>query len=150
MHALTNHQGVDAVLDPVGGSNLPKSWRVLKPDGAMVLFGGSSLHPREEGKLGGMFMFVWTLFTSKIAGWFSRQSFTFYVILDHNDASKVLLLLSTSNRAHLRGASLGAELGGGCHGPIIVLVMARVRQNGESFLINSVISNLMQLISGMG
>jgi len=27
------------------------------------------------------------------------------------------------------------------HGPIIVLVMARVRQNGESSLLNSVISN---------
>ena len=41
----------------------------------------------------------------------------------------------------LRGASLGARLSGGCHGPIKVLVMARVRQNGESFLRYSVISN---------
>jgi len=42
--------------------------------------------------------------------------------------------------AHLRGASLGAELSRGYHGPIIVLEMARDRQNGESS-INSVISN---------
>jgi hypothetical protein len=32
------------------------------------------------------------------------------------------------------------------HGPIIVLVMARVRQNGESSFINSVISNQSQLL----
>jgi len=43
-------------------------------------------------------------------------------------------------RAHLRGASFGARLSGAYHRPIIVLVMARVRQNGESFLINSEIS----------
>jgi len=44
-------------------------------------------------------------------------------------------------RAHLRGVSLRARLSGVYDGPIIVPVMARVRQNGESSLINSVISN---------
>ena len=44
-------------------------------------------------------------------------------------------------RANLRGASLGARLSGVEHTPILVLVMARVRQNGESFLIDSVIDN---------
>ena len=39
------------------------------------------------------------------------------------------------------GASLGARLSGVKHGPIIVLVMARVRRTGESSLINPVISN---------
>ena len=48
---------------------------------------------------------------------------------------------------HLRGASFGTrtELG---HGPIIVLEMARVRQNGESSLMNSEISN--QILSTEG
>ena len=41
----------------------------------------------------------------------------------------------------LRGASLGAEPSGGLHGPIIVLVMARVRQNGVFKKINPVISH---------
>ena len=44
-----------------------------------------------------------------------------------------------------RGASLGARLSGVKHGPIVVLVMARVRQNGESSFINSVTSNLQTL-----
>mmetsp|Transcript_8841 Transcript_8841/g.21888 ORF Transcript_8841/g.21888 Transcript_8841/m.21888 type:complete len:370 (+) Transcript_8841:56-1165(+) len=88
VHKLVNNQGVNVVLDPVGGSNLNKSWRVLKSDGSMICFGGSSMHPREKGKLGGLFTFVWTLLTSKIFSWFSRQSFTFYIIMDMNDANK--------------------------------------------------------------
>ena len=38
--------------------------------------------------------------------------------------------------------TLGARLSGVYNRPIIVLVMARVRQNGKSSLINSVISHL--------
>ena len=48
---------------------------------------------------------------------------------------------SVRQRAHLRGASLGARLSGGQHGPIIVLVTARVSQDGGSSLINPVIRN---------
>ena len=51
--------------------------------------------------------------------------------------------LCGSARRHqsLQGASLGARLSGIQHRLTVVLVMAQIRQNGESSSIKSVISN---------
>ena len=59
--------------------------------------------------------------------------------MDLTDISSVFVAYFI--RANLRGASLGTRMGGVHHGPIAVLVMARVRQNGESSLVHPVISN---------
>jgi len=42
---LTGGRGVDVVLDPIGGENLRKSYRVLAPLGRLVAFGFSSSAP---------------------------------------------------------------------------------------------------------
>ncbi len=40
---LTKGRGVDIVLDPLGGKNWKKSYRILKPTGRLIHFGASSL-----------------------------------------------------------------------------------------------------------
>jgi NADPH:quinone reductase-like Zn-dependent oxidoreductase len=52
-----------------------------------VLFGSSCLHPREQGKLGGVAKFVWNLLSGWLTSFFSRRTFKFYLITD-NDPSK--------------------------------------------------------------
>ncbi len=40
---LTKGRGVDIVLDPIGGKNWKKSYRILKPSGRLIHFGVSSM-----------------------------------------------------------------------------------------------------------
>jgi len=40
---LTKERGVDIVLDPLGGRNWKKNYRLLKPSGRLVYFGASSM-----------------------------------------------------------------------------------------------------------
>ena len=59
----------------------------------------------------------------------------------HSGPSNPLLRLRRSLHPHTSSGSIPRSQAEWGHGPVIVLVMARVRQNGESSLINSVISN---------
>ncbi|GAB3225038.1 medium chain dehydrogenase/reductase family protein [Spirosoma arcticum] len=50
---LTDGKGVDAVLDPIGGTHLSRSYKALNPQGTLVLFGvSSSLDGRGNPTLG--------------------------------------------------------------------------------------------------
>ena len=74
-----------------------------------------------------------------------RQYFPSYqTVLDeyhaHRCGNQSTVVRQKGIRAHLRGASLGARLSEVEYRPTTVLVMARVRQNGESSLTNSEIS----------
>ena len=48
----TNGRGVDIVLDPLGGEDWKKSWRLLAPAGRMVAFGFSRGHAGHTRNLG--------------------------------------------------------------------------------------------------
>ncbi len=51
VRTLTKGQGVDIVLDPIGGANWARSLRVLKRTGRLVLYGISSVTEQGTGKL---------------------------------------------------------------------------------------------------
>ena len=54
VRAQTQARGVDIVLDPLGGEDWKKSWRLLAPAGRMVAFGfsnGHSGHTRQLGRV---------------------------------------------------------------------------------------------------
>jgi NADPH:quinone reductase-like Zn-dependent oxidoreductase len=48
---LTSNRGADVILDPVGGRNFAVSYRLLAPLGRLVLYGVSSIAPRERRSL---------------------------------------------------------------------------------------------------
>lgn len=53
---LTNGEGVDVILDPIGGPRLRHEWRLLRPGGRLVLYGIASVSGR--GRLGAALTFL--------------------------------------------------------------------------------------------
>ena len=49
--ALTNNQGVDVVLDPLGGRSLRRSYRLLAPLGRLIIYGASDALPGARRRL---------------------------------------------------------------------------------------------------
>jgi NADPH:quinone reductase-like Zn-dependent oxidoreductase len=48
---LTSNRGADVILDPIGGRNFALSYRLLAPLGRLVLYGVSSIAPRNRRSL---------------------------------------------------------------------------------------------------
>lgn len=70
---LTHGRGVNLILDPLGGPNWQKNYRLLAPLGRLVVFGASSMAPGKKRS-----------WLSVLRGYFSQPRFTPLQLMDAN------------------------------------------------------------------
>ena len=61
LNDLTNQQGMDIILDPLGGVHWQKNYRLLQPTGRLICFGASSVSTGKRRSLRGMARLLFTM-----------------------------------------------------------------------------------------